>query len=158
MTNEETILNTFYKAFQTLDYSTMADCYHKDASFKDEVFTLRGKEINAMWHMLCDRAVDFNLEYSLIKQDSNYAVKWQANYIFSQTKRKVCNNIFAEFKFKDGKIIEHKDTFDFWKWSRQSLGITGILLGWSPILRNKVGLVANNNLNRFMEKNTQYQN
>lgn len=158
MTNEETVLNTFYKAFQELDHSTMASCYHKDACFSDEVFKLKGKEINAMWHMLCDRATDFNLHYSLISKENSLGVEWQADYTFSQTKRKVCNRISAEFEFKDGKIISHKDTFDFWKWSRQALGSPGILMGWSPLLRNKVSSVANNNLNRFIDKNVQYKN
>ena len=50
----------------------------------------------------------------------------------------VINDIIAEFKIKDGKIIKHQDKFDFYKWSRQALGFPGLFLGWTPFLKNKV--------------------
>jgi len=157
MTHEETVLNTFYKAFQELDYLTMADCYHKDASFSDEVFKLKDKGIDAMWHMLCVRATDFSLSYRLIKQDQHYQVEWQANYLYSKTGRKVVNKITASFEFKDGKIYKHKDVFDFWRWSRQALGTPGLVLGWSHFFQKKVRIIANQNLDKFISKHAQYK-
>ena len=43
-----------------------------------------------------------------------------------------------------------RDRFDFWRWARQALGAPGWLLGWSPLLRNKVRATAAKNLARFM--------
>ena len=54
--------------------------------------------------------------------------------------------------FKDDKIIKHVDKFNFWRWSRQSLGPVGLVLGWTPMLRKKVGAMANENLTKFIKK------
>jgi len=110
-----------------------------------------------MWHMLCDRATDFNLNYHLIKQGQTFQVEWQANYLYSKTGRKVANKIVASFEFKEGKIFKHKDVFDFWRWSRQALGMPGLLLGWSPFLQNKVHLIAKQTLDKFIIKHPQYE-
>jgi len=149
--NKHTLI-AFYQAFQKLDYQTMASCYHEKAEFKDEVFDLKGQEINAMWHMLCDKATDFTLSFDVDESSNELKVNWQANYLFSQTGRPVENKITASFKFKDGKIIKHTDEFDFWRWSRQALGVPGYLMGWSPMLRSKVSNMANKNLMKFIEK------
>ena len=51
--NQQT-LQTFYSAFAKLDADTMATCYAPDATFDDEVFSLRGRdEVMGMWRMLC---------------------------------------------------------------------------------------------------------
>ena len=61
------------------------------------------------------------------------------------------NRIDAEFEFdKTGLITRHRDRFDFWVWSRQALGTPGWLLGWTPLLRNKVRATAAKNLAKFM--------
>jgi hypothetical protein len=60
--------------------------------------------------------------------------------------------IDADFEFKDGKIFRHRDHFDFWRWSRMALGTSGLLLGWTPFLKNKVQTTAKARLRKFMEK------
>mgnify|MGYP000423281271 CR=1 FL=1 len=52
----------------------------------------------------------------------------------------------------DGLIIEHRDSFDFYRWSRQALGVPGLLLGWSSFLQNKVRAQAAANLKRYLGK------
>ncbi|MNQ84514.1 hypothetical protein D3C85_996450 [compost metagenome] len=61
-----------------------------------------------------------------------------ATYLFSQTGRMVENRIQARFLFADGKIIEHHDSFDLWRWARQALGAKGLLLGWLPAVQNAI--------------------
>ncbi len=39
------------------------------------------------------------------------SARWEAVYPFSETGRIVHNRIRAEFRFRDGKIIEHRDHF-----------------------------------------------
>ena len=51
-----------------------------------------------------------------------------------------------------GQIVRHKDRFDFWRWSRQALGAPGVLLGWTPVIRNKVRGQAAANLRKFLER------
>jgi hypothetical protein len=85
--------------------------------------------------------------------DEEYATcNWVATYTFSKTGRKVVNHIKAHLRIQDGKITEHTDQFDIWKWSRQALGMPGLLLGWSGYLKNKIHQNARQNLEKFMAK------
>jgi hypothetical protein len=143
-----------YAAFANLDADAMAACYAPNAVFDDEAFSLRGREqIGGMWAMLCDAVKAkgrdvWKLEVSDISERSAH---WEATYRFSATGRLVHNIIDAEFEFDPtGLIKRHRDRFDFWRWSRQALGAPGLLLGWSPLLRNKVRAQAAKNLGRFL--------
>lgn len=151
MNIQEELIHRFYTAFQQLDADAMCACYHEEASFQDPVFDLKSKdEIKAMWTMLCERAQDFELSYQNVEADHlKGSATWIANYTFSKKDRKVANSIKASFMFKDGLIISHHDSFNFWKWSQQALGITGHLMGWSSILKNKVKKEAKTNLIHF---------
>ena len=143
------IIQQFYEAFSRKDAETMAACYHPDATFRDEAFDLKGAEVGDMWRMLCKNGKDLTLTFSDV---TDHSAHWEAHYTFSKTGRKVHNIIDAQFKFKDGKIIEHVDTFDFWRWSRQSLGAIGWLMGWSGWLKQKVRTSAMASLQAFRSK------
>ncbi len=146
----------FYTAFQQKDYETMASLYHPEARFKDAAFDLKsGKEAGAMWKMLITAGKDLRIEFNDVKSDEKTgSAQWEAWYTFSKTGRKVHNVIEAKFEFKDGLIYRHNDYFDFWRWSRQSLGLAGWILGWSGFLKNKVGAAAMKGLRAFMAKPT----
>ena len=154
MSANRDLIENFYTAFQNRDYKTMAACYHPDACFRDEAFELKGKQIGAMWHMLCEQGADLKLTYRVSENNGVVSAHWEPKYTFSQTKRFVHNIIDAEFEFKDEKIIRHIDHFDFWHWSRQSLGAPGLLLGWTSFLKNKVGAMANKSLMSFIKKHS----
>ncbi len=157
MNANKDLITKFYSAFQKLDYATMQSCYHEDVIFNDPAFgILEGDEVRAMWEMLCKNAKDFKLSISSIQLlDEEYATcNWVANYTFSKTGRKVTNNIKAHMRIQDGLITEHTDQFDIWKWSRQALGLSGVLLGWSNFMKVKIRKMARKNLQKFMESNT----
>ena len=151
MNTNEKLIEDFYTAFQKLDAGAMADCYHPDIRFSDPVFpNLAGPRAGEMWRMLCSQAKNFEVTFSGIKADERTGkAHWEARYDFSATGRRVHNKIDAAFEFRDGKIIKHTDTFDFWKWSRQALGPAGVLLGWTPMLRGKVQKQAAERLAKF---------
>ncbi len=154
MNGNAQVIQRFYSAFQKLDYATMQSCYSDDIIFNDPAFgILEGPEAKAMWEMLCKNAKNFSLSFSNIQLlDEEYATcDWVANYTFSKTGRKVTNKIKAHMRLQDGMIIEHTDQFDIWKWSRQALGLPGILLGWSGYLKNKIRSNARKNLEKFMD-------
>lgn len=153
MNQNEKLIETFYTAFQKLDAAAMTACYHPDIRFSDPVFTdLSGPEVGAMWKMLCSQAKNFEVRFSDVAADDLAGkANWEARYDFSATGRRVHNKIAAAFEFADGKIIKHTDTFDFWKWSSQALGPAGSLLGWTPMVRNKVQKQAAERLARFMK-------
>ena len=48
----EQLIDTFYNAFAAKNYAAMQACYQPAAEFRDAVFTLKGKAVGAMWHML----------------------------------------------------------------------------------------------------------
>jgi ketosteroid isomerase-like protein len=143
-------IDTFYRAFQRRDGATMAACYTPDATFRDAAFDLQGEQVGRMWRMLCERGKDLRLEFGNVRAEGEHgSADWQAWYTFSKTGRPVHNIVQAQFRFRDGLISEHVDTFDFWRWSRQALGVPGLLLGWSPFLQNKVRAEAARGLAAF---------
>ena len=153
-------LHRFYAAFAALDADTMASCYAPEAQFDDEAFSLRGKdEVVGMWRMLVGATQAkgrdvWKLEASGIAADANGGqAHWEAWYRFSATGRLVHNVIDGSFEFNpQGLITRHRDRFSFWSWSRQALGTPGLLLGWTPFLRNKVRATAAKNLRKFMSQ------
>ena len=72
------------------------------------------------------------------------------SYTFTQTGRKVHNDVRARFRFADGLIAEHDDSFGFHSWARQALGPPGLLLGWTPIIQGPVRRRARAGLDEFM--------
>jgi len=155
MNANEALISRFYTAFQQLDYATMQDCYSDNPVFSDPVFgLLQGQEVKAMWEMLCKNAKNFSLVFSNIQLlDEEYATcNWTASYTFSKTGKPVINNVKAHMRIENGKITEHTDKFDLWKWSRQALGVPGILLGWSNFIQGKVHKNAKGSLEKFMTK------
>lgn len=151
----ETLINKFYTAFQAKDYKTMQSCYHDEAVFSDPAFqNLSSKEVKAMWQMLLTASADLRVEFGRVQSNGTSGkAHWEAWYTFTTTGRKVHNIIDAEFEFKDGKIFRHTDKFGFWRWSRQALGTSGLLLGWTPIVRNKVRETAKRRLSKFLSEN-----
>ena len=144
------VVQRFYAAFDRRDGEAMAACYAPDAHFRDPVFgDLTGAEAGAMWRMLTRTARDLKVELPAHDEDSAH---WIARYTFSATGRPVVNDVHAKFRIEDGLIVDHVDSFSFWKWSRQALGTKGLLLGWTPILRKKVGGTARAGLDKFIAK------
>ncbi len=148
------LIEIFYRSFQKLDAAGMVDCYHAEVEFSDPAFgKLNAAQAGAMWRMLCATATNFELTFSGVAADERTGkAHWEARYDFSATGRRVHNKIDAAFEFRDGKIVKHTDVFDFWKWSGQALGTKGTLLGWTPLLRNKVRQQAREKLRQFMDK------
>jgi ketosteroid isomerase-like protein len=148
--NDE-LIQRFYDAFARLDGDAMAACYAADAHFSDPVFTdLRDEEPGAMWRMLTGRAKDLEVRLAEHEADDQRGTAhWLADYTFS-TGRKVHNDVHAEFRFEDGLIADHRDSFSFYTWSRQALGPTGLVLGWTPVVRGKVQREARAGLDQFL--------
>jgi ketosteroid isomerase-like protein len=150
--NEE-LLDRFYAAFDERDGAAMAECYTADARFSDPVFQgLTGVEPGEMWRMLTSRASDLRVELlERTADDATGTAHWLASYTFTQTGRKVENDVRASFRFASGLIVEHTDSFDFYRWARQALGPAGLFLGWTPLVRRAVQRRARSGLDEFME-------
>ena len=147
------IAQTFYEAFKAHDAAKMASLYHQEATFNDPVFRgLTQIQVQGMWQMLIERSnglleIDY---HSLIGDDAMAQCTREAKYQFSKTGREVHNVIHATMRFKDGLILEHSDHFDLWRWSKMALGTSGALLGWTPIVRNKIRKMAMSSLDDYL--------
>ena len=148
------LIHRFYEAFQQHDGEAMARCYASDVHFSDPVFTgLSGARAGDMWRMLTARAADLELRFDGVEaDDAAGSAHWVASYTFSASRRHVVNDIQASFTFRDGLILTHTDRFDLWKWTRQALGVPGVLLGWTPFLQDKVRRQAADGLSRYIEQ------
>jgi ketosteroid isomerase-like protein len=133
------LIEKFYSAFAAGDAEGMVNCYDDDIAFEDPAFgRLRGDNAKNMWRMLLKNP-DIKITVSNINADDKCgSADWVAVYTFSRTGRKVVNNVSATFEFRDGKIIKHTDRFNIWKWAGQAMGLKGYLLGWTPLVRNKI--------------------
>lgn len=149
------IISEFYTAFKNKDAEKMVSFYHDEVEFEDPAFgTLKGNQAKNMWRMLLKIGKDLSINFNQVKANETLgSAYWEADYSFSATGNKVHNKVTAMFEFKDGKIYRHKDHFDLWKWSSMALGITGILLGWTPFFKDKLNTETNKQLNKFIDEN-----
>ena len=147
------LIQKFYNSFAAGDAEGMLSCYVAGITFHDPAFgLLRGTDAQNMWRMLLKNG-DIKITASNIEADDlNGSADWVAVYTFSLTGRKVINKVSARFKFSNGKIIKHTDYFSFWKWASQAFGLKGYLLGWTPLMKNKVRQQALLRLSKFSSK------
>ena len=153
MDNGQTIIE-LYEALKRRDGPAMGALYHPDATFRDPVFgQLSRADVVSMWHMLCVRGHDLELELvrSGVNGDRGFA-EWEARYAFAKTGKKVHNKVLSQFVFRDGLIYDQVDEFDLWRWLRMALGAPGRLLGWARPLRNAVRKEALRNLQAFRDQ------
>jgi limonene-1,2-epoxide hydrolase len=158
MNRHAKLITTFYTCFQNLDAEGMRACYHDDVRFSDPVFPeLKGKEeTGAMWamliHTLRKNPAGWKLDLENVWADqTSGSCRWQAHYTLSLTGRNVHNIIQATFRFKDTKIIEHTDTFDFYRWAWMAFGFSGAVLGWTPYFKQQVQTTAKKRLEVYLQ-------
>ena len=134
--DHQVLIARFYGALGRRDATAMAACYAPDATFTDPVFgTLDAAGAAAMWRMLCARGRDLRVEASGIEADEAAGrAHWRATYSYGPTARPVVNEVDAAFRFRRGLIVEHVDGFDLKRWATQALGLSGRVLGLTPLL------------------------
>jgi hypothetical protein len=130
------LIAAFYEALGRRDAATMNACYAPDATFTDPVFGRLDRErVTAMWRMLCERGKDLHVVARDIEADDRRGrAHWTATYSYGPTRRRVVNEIDAAFTFRHGLIVEHVDRFDLKRWAKQALGVSGHVLGFTPLL------------------------
>lgn len=149
------LIQEFYNSFAAGDAKGMIVCYHEDILFNDPAFgTLQGDRAKAMWEMLLSKKdAKPSIAYEILEvEDKSAKVFWTARYTYGPKKRKVVNRVTANFEFKDGKIIKHSDDFDLWTWSKQALGASGYLLGWTSFMRDQIQKKTGRLLSSYIKK------
>ena len=72
--------------------------------------------------------------------------------MFPETDRRVLNEVFAAFRFDDGKIAAHADSFSFRSWAWQALGKRARIPGTLHVVRAVVRRRARKHLHAFMAR------
>lgn len=133
---------------------SMASCYHPDATFQDIAFRLRGKkQIQAMWHLISE--TDLRASFKVLRADDEAGtVALTDDYTFRDTGRPVHNVIRSQFRFRDGLIVEHRDSCSALKWGIQALGpVKGVLSWLIPATRRAK---AKTKLDKFIVDHPEY--
>ena len=154
MTDNAELIRDLYDALNRHDGEAMANLYEPDGRFSDPAFgELTGEEAGDMWRMLTGRAEDLRVELAEHEtQGDTGSARWIARYTFTRTGRPVVNDVRAAFRFHDGHIAEHDDSFSFWRWARQALGPAGLILGL-PGMSGIVQRRAREDLAEFRKRN-----
>jgi uncharacterized protein len=149
------LLQRLFTSLDQHDHRSMADCYHPEARFTDIAFDLRGEnKIHAMWHMICQGDIRATFEL-LDADDYNGRVSLVDDYTFTSTGHRVHNVIDSHFSFRDGRIIEHRDSCDPRVWAAMALGGTsGFFAGRFRFLRS---FKAQKMLDAFIEEHPEYR-
>ncbi len=105
-----------------------------------------------MWRMLLGGGTAVQVRFEVLEENGAVGVvRWEAEYRFGAGGRPVHNRVYSVFELREGLIYRQRDNFVFWRWAAQALGWKGLLLGWLPLVRNKVRATAAARLARAMQ-------
>ena len=108
----EQIVQRFFHCFAEGDYRGMQQCLHPDIEFSDIGFNLHGKEVGAMWQMICAKGTQIMFR-NVQAGNSEGTAHWECHYDFQKEEgakaHSVHNVIESRFRFADGRIREHHD-------------------------------------------------
>ena len=154
----EATIQALYAALDRHDGEAAAACYTDDAVFEDPAFgRLTGGAVKNMWRMLAERSADLAVklgDHGVAADGRTGWAHWSATYTFTDTGRKVQNEIDARYSFRDGLIAEQVDTFPLRRWGAQALGAKGSVLGLTPLLSRGVQKQARSNLDAYSRADT----
>lgn len=150
----EQLLEKFFNALQRKDINAVIECLDQEVVYSDPIFkNLQGRTTRAYWHMMLEKLPDLKVEYKNIKaNDNSGSACWYCIYNYTKTDRLIRYKIKAKFKFKDGKIFSHTDSYSLWRWAGKALGLTGYFLGFTAFVRNQIRTDAINGLNIYMKR------
>lgn len=121
----EQVMREFYAAFTSKNPDAIEALYAPDVKFKDEVFQYSNREGTMhMWRkVLADPKNTFRFEFDHVEGDVAYG-RWVADYKLAG--RPIHNEISSRMVIRDGKIVEHRDSFSWNTWVKQALPFGGI--------------------------------
>lgn len=151
MNNINTV-ESFFRAYDNLNYEAMNACYRSDIVYSDPLFgMLEGQQVFDKVEMICKNVRDFNLTVENIEEvDPEYITcKWKADYFSMNSRRHIVFHSKAFMKLKDGIITEHSEGFSLTKWIAQAYGWKGKFFGWLSFMKRKAQSEHQGRLQRF---------
>jgi len=130
------VIERLFTSLDRHDPRALADCYDDNATFHDIAFDLKGKEeILSMWRMITSGDIRTTIE-QIDADDCMGSARVVDEYTFRETGRPVRNVIESHFRFRDGRILDHRDTCDPRAWGAMALGgMPGFLAGRLRFIR-----------------------
>ena len=127
-TSNSNIVTDFYTALGNSDYESLRELY------------------------------DISVKYEIINESKDWIhTEWTISYLLEVTGRRVILNEKGFFRIEDGKIVEHRDEYDFWSWSSQGLGFVGKCFGWLNWFKLRVKVQAKRTIDVFMKLNPDFK-
>lgn len=126
------VATAYFNAFQKQDTAAQGKLYAPDATFKDPIYDLKGRDpVVHMWTSLFKAGKDLTLSYKVLESNADGAkVSWTADYkVFG---RPVHNEAVTDMKVKDGQIVSQQDSWSWSKWAKQALPL-GPLVDFPPM-------------------------
>jgi ketosteroid isomerase-like protein len=145
------LLERFYTAVQRSDIAAVRTCYSPNVLYSDPVFgELRGDRAVIRWQMIFSREAPLQMSFSDLAADhTTGSGRWEARITSTRTGREVRMVIDSRFRFAGGRILEHRDTFSVYRWSKMALGPAVRLAGWTTPLRSMLQRETAAMLDRF---------
>lgn len=133
------IVKEFYEALSTGDFHAIQSFYSPEATYQDEIVTLKGNEVFSHWFMMCREDFKTKAELIEIKENQNIVTtKWTIDYLLVPTGRRIFLEEEGYFYFNDGVIAAHRDKFDIYSFTKQGFGMLGYLIGWTSWAQNRL--------------------
>lgn len=116
----EAVMKKFYEAFTAQRPKEFEQLYAPDVKFKDAVFAYSDRKgTMRMWKQILSNPKNtFRFEFDRVEGDVAYG-RWVADYKLGS--RPVHNELETRMVIRDGKIVEHEDSFSWNKWVKQAL-------------------------------------
>lgn len=127
----EAVMKKFYEAFVAQRPKDFEALYAPDVKFKDAVFEYSDRRgTMRMWKQILSNPKNtFRFEFDRVEGEVAYG-RWVADYKLGG--RPIHNEIETRMVIRDGKIVEHTDSFSWNKWVKQALPGGGLFA-------NKIG-------------------
>ena len=145
--NLKQIVHTFYEAVNKGDYDTLRDLYHPKAVYKDELFSVKGKDVHVLWYSALQPEYKLTAVCNSVELIDNTVISHsEVSYYIPSVNKKIHLKKKGTFKFEKERIIHHVDVYSFKSWCIQTFGIVGFLFWWTRWLKRRVQLQAHKSI------------
>jgi hypothetical protein len=129
-----TLVEQLFKAFQSKDTDAIFATYAADCQFDHPLIGRLSKNEFSMAIRAFMRATpDYELAFQINHTDAKRVdVEWTITHIFHLTAKVIKQHGTTTCFLSNNRIVQQIDKFDRRAWSRQAMGMTGLVLSFVP--------------------------